>query len=242
MDWSDTGIILAVKAHGETSGIVDLLTREHGRHAGLVRGARSRSKRPVLQPGNCVQAHWRARLADHLGSYTIEADTLRAGSVMDDRAALAGLNSACALSILCLPEREVHPAVYQGLRVLVESFDNEDIWPALYVRWEAGLLADLGYGLDTEKCAVTGVTEDLTHISPRTGRAVCREEAAPYLDKLLALPGFLQGHGKIEAGDIQRGLELTGYFLERRVLWPTNRQLPEARTRLFDELGRLHRL
>jgi DNA repair protein RecO (recombination protein O) len=242
MDWSDTGIILAVKAHGETSGIVELLTLEHGRHAGLVRGARSRSKRPVLQPGNCVHAHWRARLADHLGSYTIEADTLRAGTVMDDRAALAGLNSACALAILSLPEREVHPAVYEGLRVLVDSFDNEDIWPALYVRWEAGLLADLGYGLDTEKCAVTGVTENLSHISPRTGRAVCEDEAAPYLDKLLALPSFLQGQGEIKPGDIRRGLELTGYFLERRVLWPTNRQLPEARTRLIEELARLDRL
>ena len=242
MEWRDKGIVLTVRPHGETSAIVEILTESQGRHAGLVKGARSRAMRPVLQPGNTVTATWRARLADHLGTFQIEPDHLGAGAVMDDRVALAGLNSACALAVMALPEREAHPAVHEGFGLLLAAFENPDIWPALYVRWEAGLLSDLGYGLDLKKCAVTGETGDLSHVSPRTGRAVCREEAAPYEAKLLALPGFMRGSGEIGEGDIARGLELTGYFLERRVLWPVDKQLPEARTRLIAELERTGRL
>ena len=237
MDWTDEGVVIAVRPHGETSAIVELLTREQGRHAGLVRGGRSRAMRPVLQPGNVVKAQWRARLADHLGSYQLEASELGAGAVMEDRLALAGLNAACALAVAALPEREAHPAVHDGFRVFLAALDDIDVWPALYVRWEAGLLSDLGYSVDIRKCAVTGVTEDLTHVSPRTGRAVCREEAAPYEAKLLRLPGFLKGGGEVSEGDIADGLALTGYFLERRVLWTVNRQLPEARTRMIELLA-----
>jgi DNA repair protein RecO (recombination protein O) len=242
MEWRDSGIVLSVRPHGETSAIVEILTETQGRHAGLVKGARSRAMRPVLQPGNQVTVTWRARLAEHLGTFQVEADHLGAGAVMDDRAALAGLNAACALAVMALPEREAHPAVHEGFGLLLAAFENPDVWPALYVRWEAGLLSDLGYGLDLKKCAVTGETEDLSHVSPRTGRAVCREEAAPYEAKLLALPGFMRGSGEIGEGDIARGLELTGYFLERRVLWPVDKQLPEARGRLIAELERLGRL
>lgn len=242
MDWVDSGIILAVRPHGETSAIIEALTLEHGRHAGLVKGARSRALRPVLQPGNQVRLHWRARLAEHLGQFQIEPDELGAGIVMDDRTSLAALNSACAMAILALPERETHEAVYHGFRVFLSALEDIDIWPALYVRWEAGLLSDLGYGLDWDKCAVTGQTEDLSHISPRTGRAVCAEEAAPYVAKLLELPAFMRGTGQIGEGDIARGLELTGYFLERRVLWPVDKQLPDARERLVNELERVGRL
>ena len=239
MEWRDRGIVLQVRPHGETSAIVDILTENQGRHAGLVKGARSRSMRPILQPGNQVLATWRARLSEHLGMFQIEADDLGAGSVMEDRTALAGLNSACALAVMALPEREAHPAVHAGFQLLLQAFENPALWPAIYVRWEAGLLSGLGYGLALAKCVVTGETEDLTHVSPRTGRAVCREEAAPYAAKLLQLPGFMRGRGAIEAGDIAMGLELTGYFLERRVLWPVDKQLPEARTRLIGELERV---
>jgi len=242
MEWSDSAIVLAVRPHGETSAIVDLLTPGQGRHAGLVKGARSRSLRPILQPGNEIAVTWRARLADHLGQFQVEPDNLGAGLVMDDRTALAGLNAACALAVLALPEREQHEAVYDGFKLLLTTFEDIDVWPAIYVRWEAGLLADLGYGLDWEKCAVTGTMDDLTHISPRTGRAVCAEEAAPYAPKLLALPAFLRGKGQIEPGDIATGLALTGYFLERRVLWPIDRQLPDARERLVSALEREGRL
>ena len=242
MDWIDSGIIIAVRPHGEISAIVEVLTAEHGRHAGLVKGARSRTLRPVLQPGNQVRLQWRARLVEHLGQFQVEPDELGVGLVMDDRSSLAGLNAACAMAVLALPEREAHEAVYNGFRVLLSALEDIDIWPALYVRWEAGLLSDLGYGLDWEKCAVTGETEDLTHISPRTGRAVCGEEAAPYVAKLLALPSFMRGTGQISEGDIASGLELTGYFLERRVLWPVDKQLPDARERLINELERVGRL
>lgn len=242
MEWTDTGIVLAVRPHGETSAIVDVLTPGQGRHAGLVKGARSRSMRPVLQPGNQVRLTWRARLSEHLGHFAVEADTLSAGAVMEDRLSLAGLNAACALAVMALPEREQHEAVYDGFQVLLNTFEDPDIWPALYVRWEAGLLSDLGYGIDLEKCAVTGTIDDLSHVSPRTGRAVCREEAAPYVDKLLAVPGFMLGSGAIETGDIATGLALTGYFLERRVLWPVDKQLPDARERLIAELERAGRL
>ncbi len=242
MEWSDTGIILAVRPHGETSAIIDVLTPGQGRHAGLVKGARSRTMRPILQPGNRVQLTWRARLAEHLGHFAVEGEELAAGAVMESRLSLAGLNAACALAVLALPEREVHEAVYDGFRVLLTTLEDPDIWPALYVRWEAGLLSDLGYGIDLEKCAVTGTVDDLSHVSPRTGRAVCREEAEPYLDKLLAVPGFMLGSGKVEAGDIAKGLALTGYFLERRVLWLVDKQLPDARDRMIAELQKAERL
>ncbi|MBR9826361.1 MAG: DNA repair protein RecO [Alphaproteobacteria bacterium] len=242
MEWTDSAIILAVRPHGETSAIIEVLTPGQGRHAGLVKGARSRTLRPILQPGNQIRVIWRARLADHLGQFQVEPDELGAGVVMEDRAALAGLNAACAMAVLALPEREQHEPVYDGFKVFLSALEDIDIWPAIYVRWEAGLLADLGYGLDWDKCVVTGTTQELTHISPRTGRAVCAEEAAPYAPKLLELPGFLRGTGAIGEGEIAKGLALTGYFLERRVLWPVDKQLPDARERLIAALEREGRL
>ncbi|WP_421791772.1 DNA repair protein RecO [Hyphobacterium sp.] len=237
MEWTGKGIVLAVRPHGETSAIVELLTEDHGRHAGLVRGGRSRTMRPVLQPGNTVMATWRARLADHLGNYAIEADKSRAGIVMDDPLALAGLNAASALASLALPEREQHTRVYSGLEILLDQLEDPEIWPVLYVRWEAGLLKDLGYGLDFEKCAATGAVDDLTHISPRSGRAVSREAAEPYIDKLLPLPAYLRDPSAgYRLGEIAAGLAMTGFFLERRVLWPIDKELPEARVRLIRAL------
>lgn len=245
MNWSDIGVVLAVRPFGETSAIVELLTAEHGRHAGLVRGGRGRAMRPVLQPGNRVKASWRARLEDHLGAFAVEPDHLRAGALMDDAAATEGLNAACALACLALPEREKHAAVFEGLEALIAGMAATDLWPALMVKWEAGLLADLGYGLDLDRCALTGTRDALTHVSPKSGRAVAggAPEAAHYLDKLLKLPPFLQGAqaGLVE-GDVASGFALTGHFLERWILWPADRRLPAARERLIDRLkteGRL---
>lgn len=243
MEWTGDGIVLAVRPHGETSAIVDLLTEQQGRHAGLVRGGRSRAARPVLQPGNRVHATWRARLADHLGNFDIEADRLVAGELMEDRLALAGLNAACSMACLALPEREPHAAVYRAFSLLLDAFGNPDIWPALYIRWEAGLLTDLGYGIDLTRCAVTGERDGLSHVSPKSGRAVTSDAAEPYLDKLLKLPGFLSDPARgVEAGDIEAGLMLTGHFLQRRVLWPHDRELPEARQRMMDRLAETERL
>lgn len=236
MEWTAPGRIVNVRSHGETSAIVDILTVEHGRHAGLVRGGRSRTMRPILQPGNRVRATWRARLDEHLGNFQIEPDTLSVGELMEDPLALAGLNAACSMAVVALPERESHPAVADAFEVLIASLDEPDIWPALYVRWEAGLLSDLGYGLDLDKCAGTGDTENLIYVSPRSGRAVSAEAGAPYKDKMLNLPGFLKGSGQIGAGDIAAGLKLTGHFIERRVLWPSDKMLPEPRARMIERL------
>ena len=243
MEWTGSGIVLAVRPHGETSAIVELLTEEQGRHAGLVRGGRSRTTRPLLQPGNVVRAVWRARLADHLGNLSIEGEHLRAGEFMDDALALSGLNAACAIACAALPEREAHPEVFAAFHVFLDALGDPDVWPALYVRWEAGLLSDLGYGVDLRRCAVTGVTEGLTHVSPRSGRAVCAEEAEPYKDKLLVLPKFLRDpEAGVDEGDVENGLILTGFFLQRRVLWPTDRDLPESRQRMIDRLKEAERL
>ncbi|MEO1038019.1 MAG: DNA repair protein RecO [Pseudomonadota bacterium] len=242
MEWSESGRILSVRPYGETSVIVEILTRDHGRHPGMVRGGRSRAMRPVLQPGNRVRATWRARLSDHLGNFQIEAEDAAVGAVMEDRLALAGLNAACALALAALPEREAHPRVHDAFEILVASLTDPDIWPAVYVRFEAGLLADLGYGVDLRSCAATGTREGLIYVSPRTGRAVSAEAGEPYKDKLLALPGFMKGEGAIEPGDIASGLKLTGHFLERRLLWPSDRLLPDARTRMMERLEAADRL
>jgi DNA repair protein RecO (recombination protein O) len=245
MEWTDAAVVLAARPFGETGAVAEVLTLSHGRWSGLVHGGASRTKRPLLQPGNRVQATWRARTADQLGSLAMEADDLRAGRLMDDAAALEAASAACALASLALPEREPHPAVYHGLEALLTGLEATDLWPALLVKWEAGLLADLGYGLDLARCAITGSRDALTHVSPRSGRAVAggAPEAAPYLDKLLALPPFLLGaQAGVGEGDVGAGLALTGHFLERWILWPADRRLPEARARLVERLQRDGRL
>jgi DNA repair protein RecO (recombination protein O) len=243
MEWTDTGVVVAVRPFGETGAVLELMTESQGRHAGLVHGGASRRMRPLLQPGNRLRARWKARLADQLGSLSVEADDLRAGRLLDDAAALDGVRAACALASLALPEREPHAAVYFGLEALLDGLESTELWPALLVRWEAGLLADLGYGLDLTRCAATGRSDDLTHVSPNTGRAVSREAAEPYLDKLLKLPPFLLGsQAGVSQGDVRDGFALTGWFIERRILWPADRRLPEARARLLERLETQGRL
>ncbi len=241
MDWTGEGYVLSVKKHGETSAIIEVFTRDHGRHLGLVRGGVSRKLRPVLQPGNKIKLEWRARLSEHLGYFTVEGLNGRAAELMNDRLSLAGLNSICAVSRETLPEREAHSGVYDAFEILIDNLHDKDIWPALYIQWEAGLLAAMGYGLDLSRCAATGATENLTHVSPRSGRAVCQEAAEPYLDKLYPLPGFMQPFSRrndkrVTPEDVEAGLRLTGYFLETRVQWGVNRTLPEARARMIGML------
>ncbi len=243
MEWSDRAIILNVRAHGEASAIVELLTPKYGRHTGLVRGATAKRMRGLLQPGNVVQAHWRARLSEHLGIYTIEAIESRAPALFDDALALSGLGAACAMASLTLPEREAHQGIFDAFDMLVAQMSEIDVWPALYVRWEVGILRELGFGLALDRCAATGSGENLSHVSPRSGQAVSAGAAAPYLDKLLILPGFLQIlPTPLQEGDVKAGLALTGYFLERRILWPVNKVIPEARARMIERLGSAGRL
>lgn len=236
MDWSGTGYILSVKKHGETSAIIEIFNRERGRHLGLVRGGISRKLRPTLQAGNQVQVEWRARLSEHLGTFTIEPLAFRAAELMDDRLSLAALNALCAIARETLPEREGFALVYDAFEILLANLDNPDIWPALFVQWESGLLTAMGYGLDLSNCAATGGNDNLIYVSPRSGRAVSASAGEPYRDKMLALPAFMIGGRFITKDDIAAGLRLTGYFLETRVQWGVNRTLPDARAQMISRL------
>lgn len=238
MDWHDEGIVLSSRPHGESGAIVELLTREHGRHLGHVRGGAGRRQKSVLQAGNTVAAHWRARLNEHLGAYTVELVKPRAGLLMDDAFALTGLSAACAVASI-LPEREAHPALFEGFSFLLDTMDDADIWPAIFVRWELGLLQDLGFGLELGQCAATGVRDDLAYVSPRSGGAVSREAGAPYADRLFRLPPFLVSSqaGVDHADDIAEGLRITGHFLERHFYAPLGRHLPDARIRLMQRFA-----
>ncbi len=239
---------MSVRRHGEAAAIVNLLTREHGRHAGLVRGGAGRRLRGLLQPGNQVAAEWRGRLAEHLGSYTVEGMRDHAAALLSDGDRLAGLTAAAAVTEAALPEREPHLAIHDGFAALLAALAGTptdtptDIqtWAAVYVRFELGLLAELGFGLDLSHCAATGSTDDLAYVSPRSARAVSREAAAPYKDKLLPLPGFLlpAAGEKLARQDILDGLKLTGYFLQSAVFAPHNRPPPVARERLIERISR----
>ena len=239
MDWRDSGFVLTARRHGESGLIVELLTAEHGRHAGLVRGGQSPKRRALVQPGNLVAATWRGRLEEHLGSYEIELQRAHAAGLIDNPDRLAALLSAAALVALALPEREPHGDVFTRFAALVDALDSAKGWAANYVAWECALLAALGYGLDLASCAATGVNDDLAYVSPRTGRAVSRSAGFPYRDKLLALPAFLWRDAGPEAADISAGLALTGHFLHHHLLEPQGRALPEARARLVERLSRL---
>jgi DNA repair protein RecO (recombination protein O) len=242
MEWSDDAIVLSLRAHGESSGILEALTRAHGRHLGLVRGGSSSKGRAVLQPGNRVKLIWRARLSEHLGNFTVELARSRASDMFEERAALVGLNALSAIAAAVLPEREPHEAAYEGADALLEMIAAHEFadWAPLFVHWEIGLLNELGFGLDLARCAATGTADDLIYVSPRTGRAVSREAGEPYRGRLLGLPAFLLGRqaGEASAGDLLAGLQLTAHFLEQWVLTPHDRATPEARVRLTDLAAR----
>jgi DNA repair protein RecO (recombination protein O) len=236
VEWTDSGIVLSARLHGETGSILEALTRAHGRHLGLIRGGASRRFRPLLQSGNTVQLHWRARLSEHLGNYAAELLTPRAGTLFERRDALTGLNAFASVASAVLPERVSHQPVFEAAEVLLDTMAAGDFldWAPLYVRWEAGLLDELGFGLDLSACAATGTRDDLTFVSPRSGRAVSTAAAKPYEGRLLALPAFLLGSqdGTASPQDIDAGLRLTGHFLAQRVLAPHNQGMPAGRTRL----------
>lgn len=239
MEWIDEGIVLAARKHGETSAVVTLLTRVHGRHAGLVRGGTGKAARGVLQPGNRVAARWHARLAEHLGLLACEMTHPFAAAVLDHPDRLAALAAACAVAEAALPEREPCPEVYDGLLALLGAIED-DVWPVAYVRWELGLLAALGFGLDLSECVATGGNDQLAYVSPKSGRAVSLAAGEPYKGRLLALPPFLAaGGGNGATPDaLLDGLRLTGHFLERHVFAPTGGAMPPARRRLEERLRR----
>ncbi|NTG49147.1 DNA repair protein RecO [Agrobacterium rhizogenes] len=230
MQWQDHAIILGVKRLGETSVIAEVMTRDRGRHMGLVRSGRSRSMQPVLQPGNLVEVTWRARLHEHLGEFRMEPVRLRAARLMETATAVYGVQAMGALLRL-LPERDPHPYLYDALDVILENMQNPMDAGELFVRFELAVLNELGYGLDLGECAATGVRDDLAFVSPKTGRAVCRTAGAPWADKMLALPPFLAA-GTVEAANgesLAAAFRLTGFFLHRHVYEPRGIEIAAAR-------------
>lgn len=230
MQWQDQAIILGVKRHGETSVIAEMMTRAHGRHMGLVRGGRSRRLQPLLQPGNRVEAIWRARLDEHLGTFQVEPVALRAARLMERATSVHGVQAMAALLRL-LPERDSHPHLFDALDVILDSMDDPADAGELFVRFELALLEDLGFGLDLTECAATGSREELAFVSPKTGRAVSQPAGEPYADRLLALPAFLavRNGPAADRESLERAFRLTGFFLNRHVYEPRGIPMPVAR-------------
>ncbi len=239
MDWDAPAIVLDARPFGEGDAIATVMTEEHGLHRGLARGGASRAQAGLWQPGNLVQVRWVARLSDQLGSFSAEMIHAGAAFVMDDPLALSMLSAVCAVAEGALPEREPHPRAFHGLVHLVARLPLGTAMLNHLVRWEVGLLADLGYGLDLASCAVTGETAGLAYVSQRTGRAVTAAAAGVWKSRLLRLPGFLAGGDTAEAADWRDGLALTGHFLARDAFGARHRPLPRARQMLYDRVAAL---
>jgi len=243
MEFHEEAYVLSARSHGDTGVVVDLLTETHGLHAAYVAGGASRRMKPFLQAGARVIPDYRARTPDHLGSARLEPVGEGPSALFDDALALTGLAAAAAVAQGALPEREPHPGAFLAFEALMGAFQLPDVWPAIFVRFEAGLLEDLGFGLDLSRCAVTGGMDDLIWVSPRTGRAVSADAGAPYADKLLKLPPFMLGaQAGLGEGDVGAGLDLTGHFLEQFVFHPQNRPIPPARVWMIDKLAEQGRL
>lgn len=238
MQWQAHGTVIARRPHGETAIIIDVLTADHGRHAGVVPGGASARRAAMLQPGSRLDLRWRARQADQLGSFTAEPVRLRAG-LMGDPLALAGLNAVCALLVFALPERDPHPALAARTEDLLDLMEAGGDWPPAYLAWEMRLLDEMGFGLDLSACAVTGARDGLAYVSPRSGRAVSRAGAGEWADRLLPLPAMLGGAGDNLGDGLVQGLAITGHFLEHRLAPElVGRPLPAARGRLMRRLAR----
>lgn len=238
MQWTDEGIVIGVRRHGEASAILELMTREHGRHVGMVRGGFGSRMKPVLQPGNSVSATWRARLEDHMGNYTIEPLRQRASNYFGSPHAIYGVSHLAALMRL-LPERDPHEGLFEDFQTILDHLEDA-AWAAPQVaRFEMRLLSELGFGLDLEECAATGSRHELIYVSPKSGRAVSREAGAPYADRMLKLPVFLTDASAEPAGsDLDDGFALTGFFLARHVLEPRGMQLADERMHFLAALAR----
>ncbi|WP_179380261.1 DNA repair protein RecO [Jannaschia marina] len=236
MEWRDEGIVLSARPHGETSVILELFTRDHGRHLGVVHGGTSRKKAPMLQPGNQLDAGWRARLDSHLGTWSVELRRSRAAGALADPLRLSALASTCALAGFALPEREAMGAFQTRTEALCDALSDGEGWLTDYVHWEVALLEVTGFRLDLSACAVSGGANDLAFVSPRTGRAVSRAGAGDWASRLLPLPEMLIGGVPTLAGAVE-ALGATGYFLTEKLAPSLGaRPLPAARGRLLAAL------
>lgn len=235
MEWTGEALLIGVRRHGETSLIAEAMVAGRGRYAGLVRGGRSPKLAATLQVGNTIHLTWRARLEDHLGTFTVELMQSRAADLMADRTRLYLTQLVCE-HLRLLPERDPHDRLLgQALSLLGHAPDG-----AALVRFELALLDELGFGLDLASCASTGVTTDLTHVSPKSGRAVSRAAAEPYRDRLLPLPSFLHQRGNASPHDIRNAFKLTSHFLDRHVWSARQIDQPTIRETLVDLLSREH--
>ena len=237
MEWSDEGIVLGVKRHGEANAILELLTREHGRHLGLVRGGFGSRLKPILQTGNTVTATWRARLDEHLGHYVIEGVSLRAANFFAMPHAVYGAVHLATL-MRFLPERDPHQNLYDALGAILDRLDEPQWAAPMAVRFELQLLAELGFGLDLDECVATGTTGDLIYVSPKSGRAVSRAAGEPWSDRMLRLPAFLRDEIEVSGRDVADGFALTGFFLTRHVMEPRGVALAEERAHFIAALAR----
>ena len=238
MQWTDEGIVIGIRRHGEASGILELMTREHGRHLGLVRGGFGSRLKPVLQTGNSVSASWRARLDEHLGNYTVEPMRQRASNFFAAPHAIYGVSHLAAMMRL-LPERDPHAGLYSVFEEILDRLEDPVLAAPLVVRFELQLLGELGFGLDLAQCASTGATQDLIYVSPKSGRAVSRLAGAPYADRMLRLPAFMRdGEGEPAGHDLEDGFALTGFFLSRHVLEPRGQVFADERMHFIAALTR----
>ncbi|WP_417666944.1 DNA repair protein RecO [Roseibium sp.] len=245
MEWSAPAIVLGTRRHSEADVILEVMTADRGRHLGLVRGGRSRRQQPVLQPGNEVHLTWKARLAEHLGQFSVELVKPRAAEMLASAVALNGVQHLASLLRL-MPERQANRQLYDALELVLDHLDRPEIAAPLIVRFELELLNELGVGLDLTSCAATGRTDDLAYVSPRSSRAVSRDAGRPYHDKLLPLPSFLvegqrQSGSEISFTDIQEGLRLTTFFLQRHVLEPRGLAPKDLRGPLVSALEKHYR-
>ena len=237
-EWQDQALVLSARAHGEGGAVVSVLTENHGRHAGYVRGAKSSRMRGIVEPGNLVGVRWSARVADSLGSFVLEQEHNITAGLMADPVKLGAVQSACALCDEALPEREVHPGLFYGLQALFDTMDT-DIWDAAYVMWEIAFLKELGFGLNLTRCAGGGDANDLCFVSPKSGHAVSRAAGAPYKEKLLVLPGFLRPEKEeVTLESVYEGLQMTGHFMEHWVFNHHTKGVPPARLQFQDRFGR----
>jgi DNA repair protein RecO (recombination protein O) len=238
MQWTDEGIVIGVRRHGEASAILELMTREHGRHLGLVRGGFGTRMKPILQTGNSVSASWRARLDEHLGNYTVEPMRQRASNFFAAPHAIYGVTHLAAMMRL-LPERDPHAGLYSVFEEILDRLEDPVLAAPLVVRFELQLLGELGFGLDLAQCAATGTSADLIYVSPKSGRAVSRVAGEPWADKMLQLPAFLRDLDIEPQGcDLADGFALTGFFLERHVLAPRGLTLTDERAHFIAALNR----
>ena len=241
-NWTDDGFVISMRPHGENAAIIGLFTRYHGRHMGLVHAASSKSKKATLEPGNHVSAEWRARLDTQLGTYALELVKANSATMLSDPLKLAALSSICAILDISLPEREPQTAIYDATSALLEVLSLADEvaqWLPIYLRWELGMLEALGFGLMLDKCAVSGTTQALSYVSPRTGHAVHHSEAGPYKDRLLQLPACLGGAEAL-ADEFSAGLALTGHFMTRHIFGAVHKDLPQPRIRLAYLISQLY--